>query len=239
LDRTPAALAAQDAFDRWQWLVGQRDWGITVHGRLSGGLAGAGIRAVGGELFGSPQCEAETRINAGLHDVGKLLTLLDTLMRTYGPEAGFGMWIDAIDRPNMNKHPRDGARMLREDPDLPEGGYLVAGTHHGHKLKGKIPYGMRPGIIDRLYAHDPFRGTFLTLQSKITNCADDFEAALGRPNSYRCDGIMPYESMVGHLQEQFPQQWQTLLAAFHYERSRMMQTCLEWSQEPRQDLIAV
>ncbi len=220
-----------NAFDLVQWEIGETDWRITNHGRLVGGLGGAGTRAIGSERFGDPTHEWKARIMEGLHDAGKPQVAYSTLMRTWGQVMGFGAWVDTIDRPNIQIHPEKGAMRLQHIEHLPEGTDLIAGTHHSHQLEGKTPYGMDLSAIDLQYA-DPYMREWLHFQSKMTTAADEFEAATGRENDYKCHGRVAYESMVVHLQQLFPEQWQVLLAAFHYERSCYLRYTPEIEIEP-------
>lgn len=184
------------------------------HGRRSGGYAGATVRALGGGTFH----QGIARVSVSLHDIGKKSTEPSTLHRSWG-DAGWGLWSDDRDMPAISRHPKDGYKLLENNPFLPPETKYIAGCHHQYPdpLRTDRPvYGVELSQIDQDYAHDPAMRDWVHLLVKVAVAADVYDSATHRNNSY-LQGNEVYAYLVRRLQPLFPGEWQQVLHALQEE----------------------
>lgn len=194
---TPEMQAKTDEL-LWELSERQKDPRTADHGRRTGGYAGAVAAVLG---FTAEQ-QGYIRVDMALHDMGKENTDPDTMHRSHGDE-GYGVWNEAVDRPNILKHPEDGYNRLAREPHLRPSAKYVAGCHHQYPDIGQEAYGVPLSEIDREFAdNEPLR--ILThAEVFIANIVDKWDAA-SRNNSRFLEGSEVVEYMREYLEQYLP-----------------------------------
>lgn len=192
-------------------LMAEKDTQTANHGFRAGGYAGAIIRKIGGEKYGTTFHEGLIRVEVALHDDGKSNTENEVLART---------WDNTFDRnrdmPELRRHPVDGYNSLNGDPFLPPETKYIAGCHH--QYEEEEPYGVPLAWIDEEYKDDPEMRDWVHFAVKVAVAADIYDAATYRNNSYFTEGISTYDYIARRLHKLFPNEWKDVLEALQEEQ---------------------
>lgn len=204
----------QDTLARLEYrmqLMAEKDPKTADHGFRVGGYAGAIIRKVGGEKYGTAFHEGLIRVMVALHDDGKLDAEDKVLAST---------WDNTFDRdrdmPKFRLHAVDGYNSLNGDIFLPPETKYIAGCHH--QYEEEEPYGIPLSWIDEEYKDDPDMRDWVHFAVKLAVAADIYDAATSRNNSYFTEGISTYDYIARRLQKLFPDKWEDVLGALQEEQ---------------------
>jgi hypothetical protein len=214
-----------DIDDLLEAMSNEVDPELADHDRRVGGYAGALLRTIGGEQYGTTFHEGIIRVMCAVHDIGKIKIDKQVMMRSL--MKGDRPFDRELDMPEMRKHPEAGFEMVKYDSILPPETKFIAGCHHQFPpVEGDEPYGIPLSKIAEEFPGDENATLrdWIHFAIKITALADYYDSytnRIGKSTYYTSatiDDVDIYNHVSAYAQKLFPDNWQTAIKALQDEQ---------------------